>query len=356
VRAEQAAFLQRLSRELVRFLASSGRSSAVQALWITGGASRMPGMDAMLQEVFGAAPRALDVLGPMKHSLSDEQVEELGPLLAIAIGLALGNLGGPTGYDFRREDLAYTRGFDRVKFPLAITCMLALFAAIVFGVKQNYELKNLEYRIGLTYEGKDAKPKDPQFYGQLNSVVRVNQLDERYFKFQEGNRQYTRKELMQDLVRLPVAQRIKFVRDKLRRALELKQKESGIYEEVSLESGLAVLVRFFEVLQSVEADLGKYLLCTLELNMRAVAGGDTSGRHLSCRFAFRGENFRERFAILRQAIEEECKREGSPFHQLEQRVGTDILFKDGAEKGVTGAYFDLKVHIHRTFPPIAFGP
>ena len=161
---------------------------------------------------------------------------------------------------------------------------------------------------------------------------------------------------MQDLVRRPVADRIKFVRDKLRRALDLKQKESGIYEEVSLESGLAVLVRFFEVLQRVEADLGKYLLCSLELNMRATAGGEHSGRYLTCRVAFRGEDFRERFASLRQAVDEECKREGSPFQEIDSRSGGDIRFKDGAEKGVMGSYYDLKIHVKGSFPPFAIGP
>jgi Tfp pilus assembly PilM family ATPase len=57
--AEEAGFLQRLSRELIRFLTSSG-ASPIDALWITGSASRMEGMAAMLADV-GVEPRELDV-------------------------------------------------------------------------------------------------------------------------------------------------------------------------------------------------------------------------------------------------------------------------------------------------------
>ncbi|MGE3173941.1 MAG: hypothetical protein AB7O97_15050 [Planctomycetota bacterium] len=350
VEREEADFLQRLSRELVRFLASSGRSAGVQALWVTGGASRLPGMHTMLQSVFGIAPRELDVLTGLRHSLSPEQVAELGPQLAVAIGLALANLGGPRGFDFRREDLAYTRGFDRIKFPLAITCMVALFAAVVYGVKLNHQLRNLEYRIGLTFEG-DQNPSEPRFFGELNPIARSSVFEEETFQFRDGNRTYDKKALLQDLAAMPVPDRIKFVRDRLRRALDLKQKESGIYEEVSIESGLAVLVRFFEVLQRAESSMGKYLLCSLDLNMRATPSGSTSGRFLQCRFAFRGDDFRVRFAALRQEIENECQRPDSPFQEIDTRVGGDRPFKDGAEKGIGGAYYDIKIHIKESFDP-----
>src|SRR5262245_57924310 len=144
VDAERATYLQRLARELTRFLAASNCAGRIDALWITGGASQVAGLEDTLREVFGTSPRQLDVLGHVKHSLSAEEADEVAPQLAVALGLALANLGGPLGFDFRREDLAFTRGFDRVKSALAITCMLMLFTAIVYGVRQTHELKNLE--------------------------------------------------------------------------------------------------------------------------------------------------------------------------------------------------------------------
>ncbi len=354
VAAEREAYLQRLSRELVRFLASSGR--AVTALYVTGGASTLEGMQEALSEVFGVEPRPLDVLSCIKHSLSPDEAAELGPRLAVAVGLALASLGGPTGFDFRREDLAFTRGFDRVKFPLAIACMVALFAAVVFGVRQNNQLKNLEYQLGLTFEGANADPKRPRFYGQLHPVLASEALsDDRYFRFQDGSKEYGYRDLLADLQQKPVAERVKFIRDRLRRALDQKQKESGIYEEVSLESGLAVMERFFGVLSKAEPSLGRYLLCTLDLSMRSAPGRDTSGRYLQCRIAFRGDDFRERFAALRQAVEEECQRDDSPFERIEESIGGDMPFRDGAEKGISGAYFDLKVHIRESFAAFGVG-
>src|SRR5262245_21559900 len=323
VDAERATYLQRLARELTRFLAASNCAGRIDALWVTGGASQLAGLEDTLREVFGIAPRQLDVLGHVKHSLSAEEADEVAPQLAVALGLALANLGGPLGYDFRREDLAFTRGFDRVKSALAITCMLMLFTAIVYGVRQTHELKNLEYRIGLAYQGPDADPKKPRFFGMLGPIVRSDFVQNaKYFLLEEGSKKdYAYKDLMQDLLALSVPERIKFVRDKLRRALDLKQKESGIYEEVALESGLATIVRFFEVLQKAEGSLGKYMLATLELNMRSMSGSGHSGRWLQCRFAIRGDGFRERYSALRSAIEEECQRPGSPFEAIDDTRG-----------------------------------
>ncbi len=356
VDAELQAFVARLSREFIRFLAASGRANAIEALWVTGGACRLEGVRPMLQEVFGVEPRELDVLGQLKHSLTPEEAQTYAPQIAVAVGLALANLGGPPGYDFRREDLAFTRGFDRIKFPLAIACMVALFTAVVFGVRLTRQLQNVEYRLGLTYEGASADPKKPKFYGQLGPVLALGTLvDERYFKFQEGSKLYGYKDLIAEVQQRPVHERVKLVRDKLRRALELKQKESGIYEEVSLESGLAVVERFFEVLGRAEPSLGRYLLCSLDLSMRSSPSKDVSGRYLQCRFAFRGEDFRERFAAVKQAVEEECKRDDSPFQKIEESIGGDLPFRDGNEKGVTGSYYDLKIHVRDSFAPFGVG-
>lgn len=357
VEHERDAFVQRLRRELVRFLASSGRGNNVQALWITGGACRLEGMTTMLEEVFGCAPKELDVLSNLKHSLSEEEAARLGPQIGVAVGLALANLGGPVGFDFRREDLAFTRGFDRLKFPLAIACMVALFATVVFGVRLTRQLENKHFQIGLTHTGKGADPKKPTFHGHLNPIVALGSLvDDRYFKFQDGNRQYGYKELVADLVASPVEDRILIVRNKLAKAVDVKQADSGIYEDVSLESGLAVIERFFEVLHKNEGALGRYLLCSMELQMKVTSPGRPEcGRFVQGRFAFRGEDFRERNAALRQMFVDESKRPDSPFISVEDSIGGDIPFKDGAEKGISGSYYDFKVHVRESFDPFQIG-
>ena len=89
-----------------------------------------------------------------------------------------------------------------------------------------------------------------------------------------------------------VHKRIAIVRDRLKAVADQKQKESGIYEDVSLESGLAVLVRLSEILISVEPELKPYLVTKLDLQMKAPK------RNLELVIAFRGEDFREKIGVV----------------------------------------------------------
>jgi hypothetical protein len=304
----------------------------------------------MLTDVFGVEPQELDVLGRLQHSLAEDEAEALAPQLAVAVGLALASFGGPTGFDFRREELAFTRGFDRVKFPLAITCMVALFTAIVYAIKLNNELKNLEYQLGATFTGEKADAKNPRFYGMLSAVLLNGNFSESHFLLQDGGKNYAYKQMLQDLVKESVADRLRFVRDKLARVLDRKQQESGIYEDVKLESGLAVLLRFMDVLELGKAEIGKMLLCSLALDMRAEGPGDKSGRSLTINVAFRGDDFRERHAALKGTLEAECKRPESPFLLVEERR-SERLFADSDQTGVKGAYFELILVIKDSFEP-----
>ena len=348
VEAAQTAFLQRLARELVRYLTSSGKASQIKALWITGGAIRVPGMREMLQEVFSIEPRELDVLGRLQHDLDAETAADLAPRIATAIGLALGPFGGPTGFDLRQEDLSYTRGFERIKFPLALACMVGLLALIIYGYKLSTELRHLELEIGKTYQA-DAKAP-PQFYGMLYSVFSTKWFESpQNFRLEQSKgKDYGYKDLVNELVELPVQKRVLFVRDKLAKIAEAKQKESGIYEDISLESGLAVLVRLSEVLKSIEPQLGRYLMMKLDLNMKAPA------RSLEFVVAFRGDDFRERLAVLEQAFEAEYSKADSPFMRPTGRdnKSKEDLFKP--DPSVVGAYYKIKVGVKESFEP--FGP
>jgi Tfp pilus assembly PilM family ATPase len=349
VDAAQTAFLQRLARELVRYLTSSGKASQIKALWITGGAIRVPGMREMLQEVFSIEPRELDVLGRLQHDLDPETAADLAPRIATAVGLALTPFGGPTGFDLRQEDLAYTRGFERIKFPLAIACMVGLLALFVFGNQLSTQLKHLELEIGKTYQDKD--PKVPlQFHGMLYSVFSTKwfEIPQNFRLEQSKGKDYGYKDLIADLDGMPVQKRVLFVRDKLAKIAEQKQKESGIYEDVSLESGLAVLVRFAQVLNGIEPQLGRYLMMRLDLNMKA------PNRSLEFVVAFRGDDFREKAAVLEQAFDAECEKGDSPFAKSTGRdsKSKEDLFKP--DPSVRGAYYTIKIGVKPVFEP--FGP
>lgn len=350
VAAASTGFLQRLSRELVRYLTSTGRSGQIQAVWITGGASRSPGMTEMLTAVFGMAPQPLDLLSKLQHDLDDAEVEALGPQLATAIGLALKPLGGPEGFELRQEDLVLARGFERIKFPLAIVCMVALLAMLVYGITLATKLRHLELEIGRTHPADN--PKDPPvFHGMLHSVLGGRWFEEqRFFRFDmpKGKKDYGYRDLIAELEAAPVHERIKLVRDRLRKAVEVKQEQSGIYDDVKLESGFAVLVRWAEMLKRVEPELGRYLVLKVELNM------DTKIRYLEFRIAFRGPDFRDRLGAIDRAMEAEYAMPDSPFVKLKDARANDELFTDSATSGVQGAFYKFRMGIKPVFDP--FGP
>jgi Tfp pilus assembly PilM family ATPase len=352
VEAARAALLQRMSRELVRYLASSGKAARISAVWVTGGASRDPAVSAMARDVFGIEPQVLDVLARLQHDLSPEDADALSPRLATAVGLALAPLGGPAGFNLRQEDLALTRGFERLKFPLAIACMVGLLAFVVYGTRLSTDLRILEYQIGRTHID-PANPKArKQFHGMLFPLLANRWFeDPQHFRYEVSKgKDYRLKDLEEELAATPIHRRVALVRDKLKLVAEQKQRESGIYEDVSVESGLAVLVRFAQVMKSIEPQLGRYLLVRIDLNMKA------PNRRLEYTVAFRDPNFRDRSTVLQRAFDAEIQKSDSPFERrsgLEQGV-KDEIFKDSAESGVSGAYYRFTLEIKDSFPP--FGP
>lgn len=333
-------WLQRLSRELVRTLAAAGDRARVDRLVVTGGACRWAGMAAMLEEVFGVEPAELDLVGNLQHDLSPEEASSLNIQLATAIGLALGGMDGPGGFDFRREDLAYTRGFERHKFALAVFCMFALFTVVVYGVKLNNDLRNLEYELGRTYTGANADPRKPVFHGHLHSVMNTG-----WFADERNVAPKDHRDLLEKLLATEPHKRLQMVRDRLKKIVEESQKASGIYEDLAVESGLAVLVRFAELLKARENELGRLLIVDFKLNM------PVRNRSLEFTVAFRGSDFRAKQSILRAAIDEECRRPDSPFEKFDERSYREHRFSDSAESGVEGAYFDMKVLVKDSFAP-----
>src|SRR5690606_18351503 len=141
-------FLERLRRELTRFLASVAQVRKIDAVWYTGGGSQLPGVVDVLRDVFEVEPQLLDVLGRMQHGLDEKEAADVNPRIATAVGLALGMMGGPSRLDFRREDLVFARRFDRIKFPLAVTCMLGVFLLFFLGLQSYTRYRTLKFQYG----------------------------------------------------------------------------------------------------------------------------------------------------------------------------------------------------------------
>jgi hypothetical protein len=351
VDAANTKYLQRLARELTRFLTASGMAASIRSVWMSGVASRGNGVSEVLEAVFGYAPQELDVLSHMSHDLGGVEASERSPGLAIAVGLALGRMGGPEGFNLRQEDLAQTGGFDRIKFPLAIACMVSLLAMFVFATQKSIKLKVLELEIGQTYFDPDH-PNAAIFHGQLNSLCQGKWF-KTYFGVTKGKSTiYSHTDLMKELLETPVANRVRLVRDKLRIVAAQKQKASGVYEDVALESGLAVMVRWAEVLKSIEPEIGRYLVASVDLDMKS--------RKLSFTMALRGEDFRARQNTVQRAFQLEISKPDSPFQkpviagQQATFAGTATPFADYKDRQVAGAHIAFILDIKELFQP--FGP
>jgi len=109
-----------------------------------------------------------------------------------------------------------------------------------------------------------------------------------------------------------------------------------------------VLVRWAEVMKSIEPELGRYLVPSLDLDMKA-------GK-LVFTAAFRGDEFRSRKSTVESAFKREWGKPDSPFMEPKQKSATapEVPFRDIAEKGISGAYFTFTIPIRESFAP--FGP
>lgn len=333
-------FCMRMKRELQRFLTSAPISGPIDRVWVTGGGSRWPGVDEAIREVFGVTPNVLPVLERLNHRLDEDEVMAYERELAVAVGLALPGLGGPSGFNFRQEDLAFTRGFDRIKFPLAVACMVALFLLVVHAVRRNHELNLLETEYAATYVVTDAEKAsgklnfDYQFFGYISPLVNVN--GDGWFARRENLDRSDYQDLLGELADKPVFGRLRHLYNKVKKMLQKRQAEIGIYQDLQLPSGLAVLTRFAGILLPLEAQLGRYQVLDIDYSRPA--------QTLKVKLAFRGSDMRDKAVKLDNAINADIARDDGPFLELKTPKGDP--FKDGG-----GMYYDLTIVLKPDYDP-----
>lgn len=335
VAAARDRYLSRLRLELTRFLASVGSAGRVEAVWMTGGASEIPGVSELLEEVFEVAPETLDVLGHLNHKLSPEDAADLAPRLAVSVGMALRNLGGGPGLNLRQEDLAFTKGFDRIKFPLAVTCMLAVFLALVYSVGLFKELDGLKQEYGKIYEEKAVKGRrgstrtEVKFYGYVGSLVNPPRswfATPMYF----DEREYDK--LVKKLVDTPVFNRLSTVKNTIKSHFRNLQQESGYYPDLRLGSGLGALCELSDLLLKLEPQLGRYLVEEIEVKLPHTE----QSRFLRFNIVLRTDevsDFRRKGEeVLVRALRERCGTPGSSFASVNEKDTREVqVFADDAE-------------------------
>jgi type IV pilus assembly protein PilM len=337
-------FLQKLEREFLRFLTALPQVAGIDRAWVTGGGSLVPGTMEILAKVLECPVDRLDVLARLNHNLSSDDAERIGPRIAVAVGLALDMLSTTGGFDFRRENLAYKRRFDRIKFPLAIATMLAVFLPFIYSLRVRSQVVELEKQYGLVYiDTKTARGEKPKvsFWGYLGALMS---------KGAQGVQQYlTPKEfatLTDDLQARPTFQRLPRLREELAKKLKDKQAETNIYEDLQVPSGFYVLSRFSDAVKSIEGELGEFLVTEVEVSLPSIK----KSKYLQVRVAFRGDDARTRFERLRDGLRATFDRPGSPF--VDFKTGQGVAGEEPfADTDVTGAYFTLRIEIADEFQP-----
>lgn len=135
-------YLSRVSREVNRFLAGVRQQYPVEAVFLTGGGSRLRGMKGHLQEVMGREVHDLDILSFVSHPFQENEVPLRNADIPIALGLGVKLLGcDPLGMDFRKEEFRFQKKFDQVKVALGSCITLIFLLFLLTGV---FFKKNLE--------------------------------------------------------------------------------------------------------------------------------------------------------------------------------------------------------------------
>lgn len=344
-------YLEKLRRELVRFLTAVTDVGQIEQVWMTGGGSQLRGVDETLYGVFGCRPQPLTYMDRLQHNLDEDEARALEPRLAVAVGLALGPLGGVRGFNFRQEDLSFTRRFDRIKLPLAIACMLALFFLCFQGLKLRKELTNLERQFGYLVPGQEtdtARPSGrsgrraalatlPRFTGYLGRLVNERSENGAWAKQYLGDKDYGN--VMGQLAKKPTFERIRHYHGYLEALTKNLAGGAGQIAGWELESGCAVLQELGEVFETHKESLGRVLVCQVEMRLPA----SKRGRTMEVKVAFRGPDFRTGQAALKTAFDNRIAAADSAFSSRDS--GSEELFREG-----DGAYFTLKMEIKDKVP------
>jgi type IV pilus assembly protein PilM len=148
----QRTFLDKVSRELTRSMAGLRGDTRIDAFYVTGGGSRSPEMAQELSDRLGLPVTPLDLLEHLPHALIEEDPDEVNAFGAVAIGLALKQLGaGATDVDFRQEEFAFARKFEILKLSLAVGTALVFLLVFLWFLRLQKDIQREDWQYKLKY-------------------------------------------------------------------------------------------------------------------------------------------------------------------------------------------------------------
>ena len=344
VLAAYEGMLARLRRELMRFVTSLGRVSGIEAVFVTGAGATDSVFD-VIGDVFGVEPRELDVLSRVPHSLDEEDADLLGSRIAVPFGLALGMLGAGHLLNFRREELVFARSFDRIKFPLGVACMMAAFLMFIYGIRLYKQLE----RHGLTYgtyravedrTGRGTATRDA-FSGFTGMIVNRDSQQYNPATFLDSEQDYEK--LLTELKEADTFERVAVLKREFLDILTNRRAETGIYSDISVPSGFAVLARFAQVITGVQERLGSFQVTKVDLSMKQTVKSPAT---LKFKVSFRDPQFRSKYLMLKQAFESEFARPESPMARFKDDKTSEEPYSNP-----DGCWYDFTIELRDRIEP-----
>lgn len=142
-------YLARLEREIRRTVTTLPLARELDAVYVTGSGSRVPGFDVTIGRAFGCETQPLDLLDRIDHELDEDEAARYGADIGVALGIAYRMQGlDLTGTDFRREEVRYTKKFDQVKVPLVFLSFFVAGLVFFFSLEKYLEVSRFDKEFG----------------------------------------------------------------------------------------------------------------------------------------------------------------------------------------------------------------
>ncbi|PIE24597.1 MAG: hypothetical protein CSA62_01855 [Planctomycetota bacterium] len=344
LRAGGKRFVARIAREIYRFLAGMPRTGNLRQVLLSGGGARLPGIDQQLADELQVEVSLLDLLA----RVSGEEESDPGYDTALAAAmLALGSTKATM--NFRQEELAFRRKFDKLKLPIMAFVWLLLCYVVFTCYNLTVERNHLDWAVGVPRASdSNRKFRTPRYTGLLESLTWPTR-DQGYVLRDVSDSRDAWRILEAVAKEDRPGKRVSTLRSRLRNLKKKLETDTGYFPEVKLESGLAVLQSFAEVIEEADASpsIGRFVVTEIDLQ---VGGQGKSPGRLSFTIGFRGSDFRIQSANF-QSICQQAVKKGGPFQAFREAKG-EQLYSD-----IDGAAFQLQFDIknpYGVFQPTEF--
>ena len=303
-----------LRKEIVRFLAAATEGGGTPKIYVSGAGAIMKGLVAQLESVLETRCQSLNLFESFGYNRFLPEYEK-----ALSASLAeLGSIVPET--NFRQEEFAFKRKFDKLKSPLAVFAFLVLILLLYMDLNVLRGRRMVEEAIGVKVvskkKGGRVSRQLPRYSGLLAQIALPDPRSGHIKAYLPGR---VSKNILSKIAKSEPEKRVRVLLEELKKYRKSLENKTGYFPELKLESGLAVMVWFSEIIKRAGGSpiLNNFLVTSLDLKV----GVKKSSRYLDAKLVFRGEDFREKAAEFMKILAEFCQNPQSPFAKFEEKGG-----------------------------------